>query len=88
MKRKNENTFYLGDESLPTKHTRIEASAEDMLKYASEIEKCHKNLLYFAENYFYIKEPDKGRIKIPLYPFQRRFLRKIRDNRFKCCISY
>lgn len=82
MKRKNENTFYLGDESLPTKNTKIIAPADELIKYAGEMEKCRKNLLYFAENYFFIKEPDKGRIKIPLYPFQRRFLRKIRDNRF------
>ena len=95
MKRKNENTYYLGNESLPTRNTKIEGTAEDMLHYADEIQKCNKDLLYFAENYFFVNNPDEGLMKIKLHPYQKRFLRKIRDNRFvifntsrqsgKCC---
>lgn len=82
MDLKNKNTYYLGNENLPTKNTQIECTAEEFKHYTKEIEKCKKDLLYFAENYFYIINPDEGKIKIPLHKYQKRFLRKIRDNRF------
>ena len=31
-------------------------------------------MLYFAENYFYIIDPDKGKVQIELYGFQKRIL--------------
>lgn len=78
----NKNTYYLGNENLPTKNTQLEASPEQVKHFASEMQKCRNNLLYFAENYFYIINPDEGRVKIQLRKYQKRFLRKIRDNRF------
>ena len=78
----SKNAFYLGDESLPTKNMQIEASPEQIKQYAHEMKRCQNNLLYFAENYFYIINPDEGRIKIKLHKYQKRFLKTIKNNRF------
>ena len=48
----NKNTYYLGNENLPTKNTQLEASPEQVKYFASEMQKCRNSLLYFAENYF------------------------------------
>ena len=71
------NEFYLGNKNLPTPHQEYEWSA-DML---SDLKKCKKNLLYFAEKFFYIITED-GRQPIKLHSCQKRSLRKMRDNRF------
>jgi len=70
--------FYLGNERLPTVNTKHEYTAEMI----SELKKCKKNLLHFAENYFYIINLDRGKEKIKLYSCQKRILRSLRDGRF------
>ena len=47
-----------------------------------QLQKAAKNLLYFAEMFFYIISLDEGRQKIKLHSVQKRALRKMRDNRF------
>lgn len=37
--------------------------------------KCKEDILYFAENYYYIQTIDEGRIKIPLWEFQKKMLK-------------
>lgn len=74
---------YLGNPNLPSVDAKFEYTPE-MVK---EIKKCSENMLYFAQNYFYIIDPDKGKVKIELYPFQKRVLRGIRDNRFNAILS-
>jgi hypothetical protein len=73
---------YLNNPSLPTSGAVFEYTPT-MVK---EIKKCTQNILHFAD-YFYIIHPDKGRMKIPLRPYQRRILRKMRDNRFFILLS-
>lgn len=46
-----------------------------------DLKKSRKNLLYFAEQFFFIIDPDSGRQKIKLFPFQKRCLRTLRDFR-------
>ena len=77
--------FYLGNTSLPTPEATYDyTSNPDWLK---DIQKCQKNILYFAENFFYITNLDEGKIKIKLRPFQKRILRSLRDNRFVCLLA-
>jgi hypothetical protein len=50
-----------------------------------EIIKCsdgYEGLLYFVENYVYITTLDKGVQQFKLYPFQKRMLKAIYENRF------
>lgn len=74
---------YLNNPALPTAGAVFEYTPEKV----KEIKKCAQNILHFAEEYFFIVHPDKGRMKIPLRPYQRRVLRKMRDNRFFILLS-
>jgi hypothetical protein len=75
-----DNNFYLGNTNLPTPKTAFDYGAHP--EWVVDIEKCRKNILYFAENFFYIINPDDGKIKIKLRAYQKRILRALRDNRF------
>ena len=75
--------YYLGNDKLPTTETKFEYTP-DMI---NEIKKCKKNLLHFAENYFFIINLDRGKEKIKLYSCQKRVLRNLRDNRFVILLS-
>jgi len=70
-------SFYLGNPNLPNKNWRGEFTKE----MAQSLKKSHQNLLYFAENFFYIIDPDQGKVCIDLFPYQKRILRTLRDNR-------
>ena len=73
-----DNMYYMGNKSLPNVNWKGEYT-KDQVKALS---KAHKNILYFAENFFFIVNLDRGREKIELYKAQKRALRKMRDNRF------
>jgi len=75
--------YYLGNERLPTTSTKFEYTP-DMI---NELKKCKKNLLHFAENYFFIINLDRGKEKIKLYSCQKRVLRSLRDSRFIILLS-
>ena len=75
---KNNRDFYLGNKNLPTESAQFEYTPE-MVK---NLKKAKQNLLYFAENYFYIVNLDTGRQTIKLHRCQKRALRNMRDNRF------
>lgn len=72
--------FIGGDKELPTPRCEI-AVTEAHLR---EIAKCATDIIYFAENYFYIENMDEGEMKIKLYPAQKRVLRAMVENRFTC----
>ena len=71
------NEFYLGNPNLPNKHWKGEYTKE----MVNHLKKSKQNLLHFAENFFYIIDPDAGKVCIELFPYQKRCLRTIRDNR-------
>ena len=82
-RQKKEDKFYLGNKDLPNANMEFEWTPE-MVK---TLKKAKQNILYFAENYFYIVNLDRGKIKIELYPCQKRVLRSLRDNRFVACLA-
>ena len=53
-----------------------------LFRSVRDIKKCAQNILYFAENFFYIVSLDEGKQTIDLHLCQKRVLRKMRDNRF------
>ena len=75
--------YYLGNENLPTTEAKYEYTAE----HVSELKKCKQNLLHFAQNYFFIINIDSGREVIALRKYQKRIMRKMRDNRFVIIMS-
>lgn len=74
----NNRDYYLGNKNLPTSSAKFEYTPE-MIRH---LKKASSNLLYFAENFFYIVNLDTGRQTISLHKCQKRALRKMRDNRF------
>jgi hypothetical protein len=69
---------YMNNPNLPA----VGAEFEYTTKQINQLKKAARNLLYFAENFFYIVSLDEGRQKIKLHSAQKRALRKMRDNRF------
>lgn len=60
-----------GNPSLRAAGERYEYTEEMVREYI----RCREDILYFAEKYFFIQTIDKGRIKIPLWDFQKRLLK-------------
>ena len=69
---------YMNNPNLPAVGAEFEYSPTQI----NQLKKASKNLLYFAENFFYIVSLDEGRQKIKLHSPQKRSLRRMRDNRF------
>ena len=80
---RKDSSFYLGNKNLPSPDTRFEWTPAMM----SDLKKCSKNILHFAENFFFIVNLDRGKEKIKLHTYQKRILRSLRDNRFVCMLS-
>jgi hypothetical protein len=76
-------SFYKGNENLLRGDAQIKWNPEMI----EEFEKCAKNILHFAENYFFINTIDDGKKKIELYKYQKKLLRAFRDNRFNIILS-
>jgi hypothetical protein len=72
MAKPKKDKFYMGNPNVPARGAEFEYTPE----MAREIEKCRKDILYFAENYFFILIPGKGKEKIKLYSAQKRILKK------------
>lgn len=75
--------MYLGNPNLPSSEAKFEYTPEMVM----EIEKCKNSITYFAQNYFYIVEPDLGKMLIPLLPYQLRLLKAFDENRFNIVLS-
>ena len=70
--------YYLGNTNLPTDQAKFEYTPE----MVADLKKAKRNLLYFAEKFFYIVNLDTGRQTIALHKCQKRALRNMRDHRF------
>jgi hypothetical protein len=83
MAKKEDVKFYMGNQNLPSKGSSFAYTSEQI----TELEKCCKNILHFAENYFHILNVDDGKKKIKLYKAQKRVLKKMMENRFFCLLA-
>ena len=85
MPKKLEKQFYLGNPTLPTTDAVFDYEAHP--EWVEDIAKSRKNILYFAENFFYIINLERGKEKIALHSYQKRILRSLRDHRFICLLA-
>ena len=67
MSKSSNNEYYLGNPNLPNKNWKGEYTKE----MVSHLKKARQNLLHFAENFFYIIDPDNGKVCIELFPYKR-----------------
>ena len=56
-------------------------------KHIEEYKKCAENPVYFAENYVYIINIERGREKIELYDYQKEMIENFAENRFNVVLS-
>jgi hypothetical protein len=75
--------MYLGNPNLPSSEAKFEYTPEMVM----EIEKCRDDMLYFAKNFFYIIDPDRGKVRIELYDFQERIINGLKSSRFNILLS-
>ena len=79
----NPKHLYLGNKNLPTERAEFEWTP----KMVTDLKKCQRNLLYFAEHFFTIINLDRGKEKIKLFKCQKKVLRALRDNRFNIVLA-
>lgn len=66
---------YMGIPGLRAAGEKVEMTAYEINEYI----RCESDILYFAEHYFYIQTVDDGRVKIPLWEFQKKLLKIMID---------
>ena len=69
--------YYRGSKNVPVAGAQYEFTA-DMVE---ELRRCKNDIVYFAENFFYIISLDKGKQKIELFEAQKRVLRSFVSQR-------
>ena len=67
--------MFNGNKNLRKAGEKIEYTQEMI----QEIIKCSQDIIYFAETYFYIIHPDRGKEKISLYDWQKKILKAYVD---------
>lgn len=67
--------MFQGNPDIRAANEKIAMTEHEINEYI----KCKEDILYFAENYYYIQTIDYGRIKIPLWEFQKKMLKAFID---------
>lgn len=75
--------YYRGSKHIPVAGAEY-AFTPDMVE---EIRKCKEDIIYFAENFFYVITLDRGKQKIKLYDAQKRMLLNMVNNRFSANLA-
>jgi hypothetical protein len=76
--------YYRGSKHVPVAGAQYEFTS-DMVE---ELRRCRDDIIYFAENFFYIVALDRGKEKIQLYEAQKRVLRSfVADRNVIVCSS-
>ena len=70
--------YYRGSKNVPIAGAQFEFTAA----MVEELKMCKSDVVYFAENYFYIVNLDEGKQKIKLYDAQKNMLLNMVNNRF------
>lgn len=74
----DESFYYRGSKNVPVAGAEYEFTADMVI----DLQKCKEDIIYFAENFFYIVTLDNGKQKIKLYEAQKRALLSLVNNRF------
>lgn len=82
MPKSKEQTFYLGNKNLPVPDTQFEWTSE----MVEDLERARKSILHFSR-FFYIVNLDEGKQPIKLYPYQKRILKALVENRFNVVLA-
>lgn len=78
-----EHRYYRDNPNLPSVNTVIEYDS----KMVKEVQKCTKDIIYFASNYYTIVNLDRGKESISLYPVQKKILKMLANDQRICLVS-
>lgn len=73
-----EEQYYMNNPNLPKRGAKFEYTPEQI----ADLKKAGQDIIYFAENFFYIIEPGEGRRKIKLHDCQKKALKLFEAARF------
>lgn len=73
-----EDQYYMNNPNLPKRGAKFEYTPEQL----KDLKKASNNIIYFAENFFYIIAPGEGRKKIKLHKCQKKALKLLEAERF------
>ena len=79
----NNENYYLGNKNLP----KVDAQYEWNSEMLNHLNKSSKDILHFAQNFFYIINLDRGKQLITLHDYQLRVLKGLIDNRFVALLA-
>ena len=82
MPKAPKETFYLGNKNLPVPETQFNWTPE----MVEDLERARKSILHFSR-FFYIVSLDEGKQPIKLYPYQKRILKALVENRFNVVLA-
>jgi len=82
MPKPPKETFYLGNKNLPVPDTNFNWTPE----MVEDLERARKSVLHFSR-FFYIVNLDEGKQQIKLYPYQKRILKALVENRFNVVLA-
>lgn len=82
MPKAKDQTFYLGNKNLPVPETEFQWTQE----MVEDLERARKSILHFSR-FFYIVNLDEGKQAIKLYPYQKRILKALVENRFNVVLA-
>lgn len=77
VKQKRRNLSYLNNPSLKAIGVQLEFTGNQVSEYA----RCSVDPIYFIENYAHIVSLDRGSVLFKLYPYQKRIINAIHNNR-------
>jgi len=80
--KKDQTAFYLGNKNLPVPETQFNWTPE----MVEDLERARKSILHFSR-FFYIVNLDEGKQPIKLYPYQKRILKALVENRFNVVLA-
>lgn len=73
-----EEQYYMNNPNLPKRGAKFEYTPEQI----ADLKRAGQDIVYFAENFFYIIVPGEGRERIKLHKCQKKALKTFKDNRF------
>ncbi len=77
---------YKGIKNIKGAGEKVKLSKEEYEKLVAEVKKCKQDIIYFAENYFYIVSY-KGTQVIELFPKQLEMLKSFVENNFSIILA-
>jgi hypothetical protein len=75
----NNKKFYMGNKRLKAEGFEETIGKVEFKKRVREIKRCKEDILYFAEKYFFIVSPDKGKHRIQMFDKQKQLVKSFQE---------